>query len=446
MSSAAGDADSISIRAVHGLPEISAGDDLGALVARAAADGPGGLLDDDVLVVTSKVVSKAEGRVVPGTDREAAIDEESVRVVARRGGLRIVETRHGFVMAAAGVDASNTEQGTVVLLPLDSDASARALRARVREVLGVRVGVVVSDTFGRPWRDGLTDAAVGAAGVQVLDDLRGQADPQGNVLDATVTALADELAAATDLVKGKLRGVPVAVVRGLAHLVTDDDGPGAQALVRSAGEDLFRLGSAEAAAEGRASAVAARRTVRTFSDQSVDRAALDRGLAAALTAPAPHHSTPWRFVVVSSPPTRTRLLDAMAEQWAGDLRADGFDDAAIERRLRRGDVLRDAPLIVVPCVALDAAHAYPDGRRSRAERDMFVLSAGAAVENLMVQLAAEGLGTAWVSSTLFCPDVVRTVLELDQAWEPMGAVAVGHPVAPATDRPPRDLGDHVLDR
>ncbi|MDP9397575.1 MAG: coenzyme F420-0:L-glutamate ligase, partial [Actinomycetota bacterium] len=244
------------VEGVAGLPEVRPGDDLAALVVGAAS----GLRDGDVVVVTSKVVSKAEGRVLQAADREAAIDAETVRLVARRGATRIVETRHGLVLAAAGVDASNTPPGTVLLLPEDPDASARRLRAGLRGRLGVTVAVVVTDTFGRPWRNGLVDVAIGLAGLAPLEDLRGQIDPHGHRLDATVTAVADELASAAELVKGKLAGAPVAVVRGLGYLVTADDGPGAAPLVRRAADDLFRLGTAEAVREGRRTALAERRT------------------------------------------------------------------------------------------------------------------------------------------------------------------------------------------
>ncbi|MCM6762000.1 coenzyme F420-0:L-glutamate ligase [Rathayibacter sp. ZW T2_19] len=250
--------------ALDGIPEVSPGDDLLELILAAVQeaaeeDRP---VDGDVLVVTSKIVSKAEGRVVAAIDREDAITAETVRVVATRahahGVTRIVENRLGIVQAAAGVDASNVAEGTVLLLPEDPDASARALCAGLRERLGARVGVVVSDTLGRAWRVGQTDAAIGAAGLHVVDDLRGAVDALGRTLGVTMPAVADEIAALGDLVKGKSSGRPVAVVRGLGRFVTGLDAPGARTLTRTGPEDMFRLGADEAYAEGWAAAVAAR--------------------------------------------------------------------------------------------------------------------------------------------------------------------------------------------
>jgi coenzyme F420-0:L-glutamate ligase/coenzyme F420-1:gamma-L-glutamate ligase len=235
----------LSVLPVHGLPEFAPGDDLAAAIAEAAP----WLADHDVVVVTSKAVSKVEGRLVPvppGTDREAlrlrTVEEEAVRVVARRGPLAIVETRQGWVVAAAGIDASNVAQDALVLLPEDGDASARALRERLHGLLGVDVAVVVSDTFGRTWREGLTDVAVGAAGIPALLDHRGSVDAFGNRLETTRTALVDELAGAADLVKGKLAGVPVAVVRGLRWEPVHED-TGTRPLVRRAADDLFPYGA-----------------------------------------------------------------------------------------------------------------------------------------------------------------------------------------------------------
>jgi len=232
------------------IPEIRPGDDLGEILATAAGSD---LSDGDIVVVSSKIVSKAEGRQVAAADREDAITSETVRVVATRarpGGVtRIVENKLGLVQAAAGVDASNVPEGFVLLLPVNPDASAALLRAALRERLGVLVGVVVTDTLGRPWRVGQVDAAIGASGIRVVDDLRGTLDAQGRALDVTLPAVADELASAADLVKGKAASRPVAVVRGLAHLLSDD-APGARSLVRLGDEDMFRTGSDEAYDEG----------------------------------------------------------------------------------------------------------------------------------------------------------------------------------------------------
>jgi coenzyme F420-0:L-glutamate ligase/coenzyme F420-1:gamma-L-glutamate ligase len=241
----------ISAFAPDGIPEVEPGADLAALVA----DAVGELEDGDLVVVSSKIVSKAEGRQVQADDREQAISAETVRVVATRrqpGGTvtRIVENRLGIVGAAAGVDASNVAEGTVLLLPEDPDASARGLRAALAARTGHRVGVVVTDTLGRPWRLGQTDVAIGAAGVAVVDDLRGTPDATGRPMDVTVVAVADEIAAMADLVKGKTANRPVAVIRGLGRLVTEEDGPGARSLVRLGPEDMFRRGADEAYADG----------------------------------------------------------------------------------------------------------------------------------------------------------------------------------------------------
>lgn len=250
----------LEIRPVHGIGDVTAGDDLAELITRAAP----WLADGDVLVVTSKIVSKAEGRLVEvpadGPEREEArqraLAGETARVVARRGATTIVQTHHGFVMAAAGIDASNVDKTHLVLLPVDPDASARALRAGLA-ARGLEVAVIISDTMGRAWRNGLTDVALGAAGIGALLDHRGRFDPYGNELSLTQMAVVDELSAAAELVKGKTDRVPVAVVRGYAY----DDGPGVPVLIRDAESDMFGLGTAEARAEGLRAAAALADTV-----------------------------------------------------------------------------------------------------------------------------------------------------------------------------------------
>lgn len=245
---------SIQVFGIPGLPEFGPGDDIAALFLdrlESGVLGPAGLIDGDVIVVTSKIVSKVEGRTVAAEDREDAITAETVRVVASRGQTRVVQTHHGFVMAAAGVDASNTGSGTVLLLPLDPDQSARSIREALQEATDTQLAVVVTDTAGRPWRNGLVDLSLGAAGLQVLVDYRGQEDSFGNFLAQTVIAVVDEIAAAADLVKGKLSGIPIAVIRGLEHLVVVEDGPGVAALIRGSDQDLFRLGTREAIELGR---------------------------------------------------------------------------------------------------------------------------------------------------------------------------------------------------
>jgi coenzyme F420-0:L-glutamate ligase/coenzyme F420-1:gamma-L-glutamate ligase len=240
----------LSVFPVTGVGEVSPGDDLAALLAAALVEpggqpsAPGGLADGDVLVVTQKVVSKAEGRIVEidATDPDAKrrlVESESVRIVRRRGDLLITETPHGFICANAGVDLSNVAAGTAALLPLDPDRSARRIREALEHRYRVSVGVIISDTFGRTWRRGVTDVAIGIAGVAGVVDLRGTVDANGRVLDSTELCVADELAGAADLVMGKDRGIPAAVLRGVDPAWLRPGSVAAE-IIRPQGEDLFR--------------------------------------------------------------------------------------------------------------------------------------------------------------------------------------------------------------
>ena len=433
---------------VPGLPEFRPGDDLGAAIADAAP----WLRDDDVVVVTSKVLSKCEGRMVDApvdpelrdTLRRKLIDGEAVRVLARKGRTLITENALGLVQAAAGVDGSNVDSHELALLPVDPDGSAAALRAAVHERLGVRVGVVVTDTMGRAWRTGQTDVAIGAAGLEVLHGYAGEHDQHGNELIVTEIAVADEIAAAADLVKGKLTAVPVAVVRGLT---VRDDGSTARNLVRAGEEDLFWLGTEEAIALGRMQAQLLRRSVRSFSAEAVPPELIEAAVGEALTAPAPHHTRPVRFVWVRDTAVRTRLFDAMKDAWRADLLGDGRDSDAVERRVARGQILYDAPELVIPFMVPDGAHSYPDEHRTAAEYTMFTVAVGAAVQGLLVGLAVRGVGSCWIGSTIFAADLVRAELDLPSDWEPLGAIAIGYAAdGPAQPRPPVPTDGLLVER
>lgn len=462
-----GSAAAVEILPVTGLAEFRPGDDLTASVAAAAP----WLRDGDVVVVTSKVVSKCEGRIVPAPEdpdardqlRRKLIDGEAVRVLARKGRTLITENRLGLVQAAAGVDGSNIGSDELALLPTDPDASAAALRAGLRKRLGVSVAVLITDTMGRAWRNGQTDAAIGAAGMAVLHRYAGTVDPHGNELVVTEVAVADEIAAAADLVKGKLTSIPVAVVRGLAvqdstvqessvqNSTVQDSGSQdfrdsrasqdftASALVRSGTDDLFWLGTAEALESGRRQAQLLRRSVRRFGDEPVPPELVEAAVAEALTAPAPHHTRPVRFVWLTARDRRGRLLDQMKAKWRSDLAGDGRPADSIEKRVARGQILYDAPEVIVPMMVPDGAHSYPDQARTDAEHTMFTVAAGAAVQALLVALAVRGLSSCWIGSTIFAADLVRAELELPAQWEPLGAIAIGYPQEPSQPREPASV-------
>lgn len=232
----------VSFTPVEGIGEVRAGDDLAALIAARAE-----LVAGDVVVVTSKVVSKAAGLVTSAT-KEELLAAETDRLVAQRGGTSIVRTHHGLTMAAAGIDNSNTAPGTLIPLPRDPDGSAAEIRARLRELAGVDVAVIISDTAGRAWRVGQTDIAIGCAGLRPYESFAGRADPYGNPLVVTAPAVADQIAGGAELASGKFGGRPVVIVRGTdPGWLTADDGPGARALIRDEDNDMFGLGAREAA-------------------------------------------------------------------------------------------------------------------------------------------------------------------------------------------------------
>lgn len=264
----------LSAYAPEGVPEVVAGDDLVSLLLDALGDHA--LADGDIVAITSKVVSKAEGQVRAST-REEELPGETRRVVARRGATTIVRNRLGLTLAAAGIDASNVAPGHVVLHPRDPDGSARAVRDALAERTGCNVGVVVTDTAGRAWREGQTDIAIGAAGIEVLESFVGREDAHGNSLVVTAPAVADELASLTELVSGKLGGRPFAILRGRGDLVLPpgEHGSGAHVLIREEGRDFFGYGAREA-------------VVRALAGRSGDRAPFGAAASAEEVAEAVH--------------------------------------------------------------------------------------------------------------------------------------------------------------
>lgn len=441
-----GAAGALEIHPVTGLPEFGPTLDLATEIVSAAP----WLTDGDVVVVTSKVFSKIEGRMIAApTDpderdalRRRLVEQESVRVLARKGRTLITENKLGLVQAAAGIDGSNVATDQLALLPEDPDASARQLRDELR-ALGIDVAVIVTDTMGRAWRNGQTDVAIGAAGIAVNHPYDGGVDAYGNPLVVTDIAVADEIAAAADLVKGKLGGIPVAVVRGLSAV---DDGSTAADLIRPIEEDLFHLGTAEAIAQGHREAIRTRRSVRSFAAAPVDAQLITEACADALTAPAPHHSHPVRLVWVRDHARRVRLLDAMTAAWRHDLQSDDKSTESVTKRLRRGQILYDAPELVIPFLIPDGSHTYPDDRRNAAEHTMFTVAAGGAVASLLVALSVRGLGSCWVGSTIFAPEVATTELDVPADWEPLGAIAIGHPAQPEGLRPAAPTDDWLIHR
>ena len=427
----------IEIFPVEGLPEIEEGTDLATLIADRST-----VRDGDVVVVTSKVISKAEGRVVEidPADREGARSavaaRESKRIVARRDDLIIAETAHGFVCANAGVDGSNLPPDRLALLPLDPDGSATRLRRDLAQ-RGADVGVVISDTFGRAWRTGQTNVAIGVAGIRPMRDHRGDKDTFGSLMEATIIAVADEIAAGAELVMGKTEGVPVAIVRGLSK---DAFGEGSsQELIRPAEEDLFRTGTMETIEE--------RRSVRAFSSKTVPRAAVERAVVAAATAPAPHGSRapkPWRFVWLRNETPRGRFLDAMATAWRQDLEADRVPERLIFERLTRSrTMLEGAPVLLACFTTLEHVDRYLDAKRLLAEREMFLASTGAALQNLMLALNAQGVASCWLSTSLFCSEESAVALGLGPEWQAVGCVIAGYPLEQPPPRGPADPGSFL---
>jgi coenzyme F420-0:L-glutamate ligase / coenzyme F420-1:gamma-L-glutamate ligase len=390
-----------------GMPEVRPGDDLARLLLEAVRRAGLALADGDVLAVTSKVVAKAEGRLVPLPDdpagRERVLAEtvasETARVVARRGRLVIAETRHGLVGANALVDASNAGGDRLVLLPADPDASAARLRADLAALDGHDVAVVVTDTLGRPWRLGQTDVAVGLAGMGALDDWRGRADGDGRLLEVTEVAVADEVAAAADLVKGKASRVPAALLRGVRR--PEGDGR-ARDLVRAPADDLFRTaGTAEdllAFLEGPPGAAGGEAGPAGWEPDPVDPATVDRAVAAARAVPLPGGH---RFEVVAVPAgARAACLAALSPA---------------------APALAGAPTLLACCL-VPPPDPGPEAGAAGIE-----LAAGGALRTLVLGLHALGVGAVVEDAAPAARPALAAALRLGPAWRPLGLLGAGRP-------------------
>jgi coenzyme F420-0:L-glutamate ligase / coenzyme F420-1:gamma-L-glutamate ligase len=399
---------SLMVVPLAGMPEVRPGDDLARLLLEAVRRAGLELADGDVLAVTSKVVAKAEGRLVPlpgdAAGRERALREavaaETARVVARRGRLVIAETRHGLVGANALVDASNAGGDQLVLLPDDPDASAARLRAALEALDGHDVAVVVTDTLGRPWRLGQTDMAVGLAGMGAMDDWRGRADGDGRPLEVTEVAVADEVAAAADLVKGKASRVPAALLRGVPRPKGDGR---ARDLVRPPAEDLFRTaGTAEdllAFLEGGPSPTA-------FLPDPVDPAAVARAAAAARAVPLPGGH---RFELVEVPAAaRAACLAALSPTATPPGKVP--------------TLLAGAPALLACCLGPARPGGPPRDAAAGVE-----LAAGGAVRTLALGLHALGVAAVVAPAAPAARPALAGALGLDPGWLPLGLLAAGHP-------------------
>lgn len=439
----------LAVQALPGIPEVHQGDDIARLLLDALDRLGASLRDGDVLVVTSKIISKAQGRVVGSAQdpkrrelqRARLVEQETVRVVARRGDLVIGETTCGAVGANGGVDQSNSGDFDFILLPERPDEAAGELQRSLRAATGCTVGVVITDTLGRPWRRGVTDVAIGVSGLLALLDLRGTPDGDGRRLETSEIAVADEVAAAADLVKGKNSRNPAALVRGLKALLGSGT---ARDLLRPPAEDLFRVATGS---EGLRDFIQSRRTHRFFLDAPVPKSLIEHAVVASATAAYPHHTRPLRIVHLASAAARARYLEAMEAAWRADLSRDGASEPTIHARLARSrELLGRAPVLLVPFLLPEGRHRYAVAEpgttaasrdhRQDDEETMFVAAAGGGVATLLLGLHAEGLGAAWLSSSLFCWRSVCDALGVAGNWRPMGSIIAGWPDA-TRPHPPR---------
>lgn len=449
---------SMALTALAGVPMVRPGDDLAAIVLSALAASDIALQDGDVLVLAQKIVSKAQGRFVRLADVVASpravelaletgkraelvelVLRESTEVVRHRRDVLIVAHRLGLVMANAGIDQSNVEQGGVddiaLLLPQDPDGTCADLREALRAATGASVGVVINDSHGRAFRNGTVGVAIGAAGIAALADLRGAPDLYARRLQSTEVGLADEIASAASLLMGQAaEGRPIVLARGLANA----PGSGRAAdLVRRREIDLFRTPAP-------LDFIGGRRSIRRYTDAPVADETVERILEAAAGAPSAHNRQPWRFAVLKTESARRRLAEAMGARLAEDRRRDGDAAEDIEADVSRSIArIAGAPVAVLVCMAMEDMDGYADPARAGAEHTMAVQSTAMAMQNLQLAAHALGLGACIMCAPLFCPDTARAALGLPAAWQPQALVTLGVPANGGKPFRRRPLGDLV---
>jgi coenzyme F420-0:L-glutamate ligase/coenzyme F420-1:gamma-L-glutamate ligase len=436
--------------ALDGVPLVSAGDDLAAVVVGALEASGEMLRDGDIVVIAQKIVSKAEGRavkltsVVPSADALDVAEEtnkdprlvelilrETAEIVRRRRDVLIVAHRLGFVSANAGVDRSNVDgEDSALLLPEDPDQTCAELRQALKASTGADVAVIINDSHGRAFRKGTVGVAIGASGLPALDDRRGDLDLYRRPLKITEVALADELASAASLLMGQAgEGRPVVLVRGVA--VKRREGMAAD-LVRPRVMDLFRPPAAD-------DLFRHRRSVRRYSSKPVSENLLDDILALAVCAPSAHDRQPWRFAILKDAATKSRLALGMAERLRSDRSRDGDAAELIEKDVAKSIArITAAPLAIVVSLTMEDMDCYPDTGRAAKEHQMAVQGTAMAMQNILLAAHARGLGGSIMCAPLFCPDTVQRILNLPHRWEPQALLTLGYPTktAPATQRRP----------
>lgn len=436
---------SVQLTALAGVPMVKPGDDLAGIILASLATSNMTLRDGDILVLAQKIVSKAQDRFVELSDiipspravelaREVGksaplvelILRQSSEVVRYRRDVLIVAHKLGLVMANAGIDQSNVEQGgvddTALLLPEDPDGTCAQLRDALFAATGASVGVIINDSHGRAFRNGTIGVAIGAAGVAALADLRGSPDLYLRRLHSTEVGLADEIASAASLLMGQAaEGRPIVIARGIANA----PGSGCAAdLVRRKEMDLFRSPANADLLE----LIRGRRSIRRYTDAPVAEDVVERILDAAISAPSAHNRQPWRFAVLRTQSAKQRLAEAMAARLSADRSHDGDAAVDIETDVARSIArITGAPVLILVAMAMEDMDSYPDQRRAEAEYLMAVQSTAMAMQNIQLTAHALGLGASIMCAPLFCQETVRAALDLPKSWEPQALITLGVP-------------------